>query len=623
MDEFFYYCTLKLNLEEQHSHIKYLLNSIDLEIKEQEERYKLDKQSGLKQLKSAGIVLHPISVTRKSFGYADYPEISFKLPYVVDSSSFKDNSAIECFIEDEEPVKGVLLRIDGQKGDFRLFAPDFPDWIEERGVGIKLAPDHYSNEVMKNAVKSIYSETRIKELFENIHGEHTFGSKDEIDEKIEFENKSLNVSQQNAVFATIQNDDLLIVHGPPGTGKTTTLIESIIQLVKKGKRILVTAPSNAAVDHVAKGLLKKELNILRVGNNLKVDDEIFYATPEGKLQEAKEFKEIKKLKIRAEEMRKMSYQYKRNFGKAEREQRNALIREVRSLRREIRAIQDYFDEKLFGQADIILGTPIGLKNFLPENSIFDVLIIDEAGQMIEPMAWVVFPFAKSWVLAGDPFQLPPTVLSDEATQKGFNISILEHCFKNCESIYFLNTQYRMRKAIAEFSSRYFYQGELETPESSLDLGNHITFYDIAGTGFDEKTGNDGVSLVNEGELSLVSKIINSENIDTRELAFISPYNGQVQLAKESLSDKIRISTIDSFQGQEKSIIILSLVRSNSDAVIGFLKDYRRMNVALTRAKEQLFVIGDSSTIGQDPFYSLFLEYMDEIGGYRSAWELME
>lgn len=610
-------------MEEQHPHIKYLIDCIDLEIKEQEQRYNIDELSGLKQLKSAGIVLHPISIIRKSFGYADYPEVSFKLPFVADSSNFKDNSAIECFIEDEEPVKGVLLRMEGLKGDFRLFAPDFPDWIEEKGVGLKLAPDHYSSEVMKTAVKNINLDYRIKELFENIHGDNSFGNENVVDEKIEFENKHLNVSQQKAVIATIQNEDLSIIHGPPGTGKTTTLIESIFQLVKKGKRILVTAPSNAAVDHIAKALLRKELNILRVGNNLKVDDEIFYATPEGKLQEAKEYKEIKKLKIRAEEMRKMSYQYKRNFGKAEREQRNALIREVRSLRKEISAIRDYFDEKLFEQADIILGTPIGLKNFLHENSIFDVLFIDEAGQMIEPMAWIVFPFAKSWILAGDPFQLPPTVLSDEATQKGFNISILEHCFKNCESIYFLNTQYRMRKAIADFSSRYFYKGELKTTETNSDIDKHVTFYDTAGTGFDEKVGSDGVSLVNEGELSLVSNIINSENIDTRELAFISPYNGQVQLAKECLSDKIRISTIDSFQGQEKRIVILSLVRSNSDSIIGFLKDYRRMNVAITRAKEHLFVIGDSSTIGQDPFYTLFLEYMDEIGGYRSAWELME
>lgn len=606
----------------EYPHISYLIDCIDLEIKEQEKRYQFDAQSGLKQLKAIGVVLHPISITRKSFGYADYPEISFRLPFLSDTSNFRDNSAIECFIEGEESVKGVLLRMEGQKGEFRLFAPDFPDWIEDKGVGIKLVPDHFTSETMKQAVKNIASDNEVLSLFENIHGNENFGSKSIDAIKIDFQNKTLNESQQFAVNGILQNENLAIIHGPPGTGKTTTLIEAIVQLVQQGKRILVTASSNTAVDNVAKGLLAKEINILRVGNTLKVDDDIFASTPEGKMQEAKELKEIKKLKIRAEEMRKMSYQYKRSFGKAEREQRNALIKEVKRLRKEIRDIQDYFDEKLFDRAAVILGTPIGLKNALPSTAQFDVLFIDEAGQMIEPMAWIVFPYAKNWVLAGDPFQLPPTVLSDEAAQKGFNISILERSFKNCKSIYFLNTQYRMRKAIADFSSRYFYQNELQTPENQKNIGMHFTFFDTAGTGFDEKSGIDGVSLMNEGELSIVTKIIESEQLDTRNVAFISPYNGQVQLAKEQLSNKIRISTIDSFQGQEKEIVILSLVRSNSEATIGFLKDYRRMNVALTRAKEQLFVIGDSSTIGQDPFYALFLEYMDEIDGYRSAWELI-
>lgn len=609
-------------MTEQHPHIKHLIDCIDLEIREQEERYKFDGQSGLKQLKSVGAVLHPISIIRKAFGYADYPEISFRLPYLIDTSNFRDNSAIECFVEGEESVKGTLLRMDGQKGEFRLFAPDFPDWIEDKGVGLKLAPDHFTSETMKEAVKNITAKNEIYQLFQKIHGEESFGKINVSNLTIEFDDLNLNLSQQNAVAGVVQNENITIVHGPPGTGKTTTLIESIVQLVKSGKRVLVTASSNTAVDNVAKGLISKELNILRVGNTLKVDDEIFSSTPEGKLQDAKELKEIKKLKIRAEEMRKLSYQYKRSFGKAEREQRNALIKEVRRLRKEIKTVRDYFDEKLFDQANVILGTPIGLKNFLPESSSFDVLVIDEAGQLIEPMAWVVFPYAKSWVLAGDPFQLPPTVLSDAATKKEFNISILEQCFKNCKSIHFLNTQYRMRKAIADFSSRYFYNGELITPQSQNNISNHITFFDTAGTGFDEKAGNDGISLMNEGELSIVSKIVETEKIDTRNLAFISPYNGQVQLAKENLSNKIRISTIDSFQGQEKEIVILSLVRSNTEATIGFLKDYRRMNVALTRAKEYLFVIGDSSTIGQDPFYASFLEYMDEIGAYRSAWELM-
>ena len=249
-------------------------------------------------------------------------------------------------------------------------------------------------------------------------------------------------------------------------------------------------------------------------------------------------------------------------------------------------------------------------------------MLDEAGQSIEALAWVIFPFAKSWVLAGDPFQLPPTVLSNEAGRIGLSISILEHSFRNCQDVFFLDTQYRMRKSIADFSSNYFYQSKLITPENQFDILQHITFYDTAGTSFEEQMGQNGTSLMNEGELDVIQKLLESEQIDTKKCAFISPYSGQVQLAKELLSSDILISTIDSFQGQEKEIIILSLVRSNSDVVIGFLKDYRRMNVALTRAKEQLFVIGDSATIGQDEFYANFLAYVEQVNGYRSAWELL-
>ncbi len=605
-----------------HSHIEHILDCIELEIQEQEKRYKLDEQVGLKQLRALGVVLHPLMITRKSFGYADYPEISFRLPFVVDTSAFRDNSAIECFIEGEEPVKGVMMGMEGQKGTFRLFAPDFPDWIEDKGVGIKLAPDHYTNETMINAVKQIEDTPEMQKLFDQIHGTETFGQVQKENTSLTFKNNALNPSQQNAVASMTVNEGLLLLHGPPGTGKTTTLIEGIHQLILQGKSVLVTAPSNTAVDNIAKGLLDIDLSILRVGNSLKVDDAIFPFTPEGGMQDAQEQKEIKKLKIRAEELRKMSYQYKRHFGKTEREQRKLLMREVKRIRQEIKDIRSYFDEKLFASAQVVLSTPIGLKNFLPEGASFDTLVMDEAGQMIEPLAWVIFPFAKSWVLAGDPFQLPPTVLSDRAVQKGFNTSILEYGFKHCLNSSFLDTQYRMRKSIADFSSIYFYKGQLKTPDAQANMSEHIIFYDTAGTGFDEQSGSDNVSLMNEGELSIVQQLMTSHGIANKDVAFISPYAGQVQLAKETLDKQIRISTIDSFQGQEKEIIILSLVRSNPDAIIGFLKDYRRMNVAMTRAKEQLFIIGDSSTIGQDPFYAQFLEFMESVNGYRSAWELM-
>lgn len=609
-------------MSELHPHQKRLLDCIALDMKEQEERYGLEGNEGIKQLKSLGLVLHPINVTRKTFGYADYPEISFKLPYASDTSAFKDSSAIECFVEGEESVKGIVLSMDGQKGMIRLYAPDFPDWIEDRGVGLKLAPDHYTSECMQSAVKLISERPALNKLFGQIHGKEPFGELIETKEALQWRNPRLNDSQKSAVKGILGSEGMTILHGPPGTGKTTTVIEGVLQLINDGKRVLITAPSNAAVDNVAKGLLNYQVKILRVGNTTKVDDEIFPFTVEGQLKDSKESKSIKKLKIRAEEMRRMSYQYKRNFGKAEREQRKALIQEVKRIRKEIRDLQDYAAQKSFETAEVVLGTPIGIQNALQKEAKFDVLVMDEAGQAIEPLAWVVFPFAEKWVLAGDPFQLPPTVLSEKAAQMGFDVSILEHAFKQCRNIRFLDTQYRMRSSIAQFSSDYFYDGKLQTPENQKDEAAHVLFYDTAGTGFEEKAGEDGRSLTNEGELEIIQKMMEANAWNPKDIGFISPYAGQVQLAKSLLPTGIKISTIDSFQGQEMPVIIVSLVRSNGDGVIGFLKDYRRMNVALTRAKEKLVVVGDSATIGMDAFYDQFLKYVETINGYQSAWEFM-
>lgn len=608
-----------LFMSEIHPHQLHLLRCISIEMAEEESRYTISEDSGLKQMRASGLLLHPINISRKTFGYADYPEISFRLPFECDTSNFKDNCAISCFVEGEEPVKGILLRITGQQGEMRLFTADFPDWIEDKGVGVKLAPDHFTSKSMKDGVMRISEFPNVKQLFKNIHGSRPFVQRFDFSSSID---SSLNESQLKATQGVLENEGLVVFHGPPGTGKTTTIIESIRQLIKLGKRVLVSAPSNTAVDNVAKGLLTHDLNILRVGNVSKVDETIFPFTPEGKMLISKDSKSIKRLKIRAEELRKMSYQYKRKFGKAERDQRRLLMNEVKRIRKEIRDMRNYFDEKLFVASDVVLGTPIGLNNFLSDGTVFDVLIIDEAGQAIEPLAWMLFPYAKSWVLAGDPFQLPPMVLSDKAKGMGFEVSILEHSFRNCKNVFFLDTQYRMHQSISDFSSNYFYEGKLKTSTPKSNGSNQMLFYDTAGTGFEEERGHDGVSLMNIGELNLVKKIINVEAFELKDVALISPYSGQVQLANKELSNKIRTSTIDSFQGQESPIVILSLVRSNTDAVIGFLKDYRRMNVALTRAKERLIVIGDSSTIGSDDFYAQFLRYMEEVDGYRSAWELM-
>ena len=605
-----------------HPHIQTLLQCINLEEKEQAQRYSLDQQHTLKQLKEEGLALHPVIVTKKNFGYADYPEITFKLSFPPEANMFKDGAAIECFIQGEDPVKGVLLNLDGKNGEFRLFAPDFPDWIEDDGVGIKLSPDTRTTSIMKKVLNELENNKPLYKLFEQLHSDAPTKEADVIfkTDSLDFRNKKLNESQQQAIVAITQNEELTIVHGPPGTGKTTTLIEAIIQLIKNGEKILVSAPSNTAVDNISKGLIQQGVKLLRVGNISKVDEIIFPHTPEGKLSNSKQQKEIKELKFRAEEFRKMALKYKRSFGKAEREQRNLLFKEVKNIRTEIKKLRAYNEEKLFLEADVIAGTPIGLYDAEINRMHFKTLVVDEAGQCIEPLAWCIFPLADKIVLAGDHWQLPPTVLSNDAARLGFNKSILEVAIDRSPDVFLLNTQYRMRESIAGFSSHYFYNNLLLTAVHLNNIGVHLTFIDTAGSGNNEKRGPDGTSLQNEGELQLVQKIIETENLDPITTALISPYSGQVSAAKEILTKQLRISTIDSFQGQEKETIIVSLVRSNDDGDIGFLKDYRRMNVAITRAREQLFVIGDSATIGADAFYNSFLTYVEKHGTYRTIWE---
>src|SRR5215510_9948207 len=203
-----------------HPYIQRLLKCIELEEKEQVQRYRLDQQHTLKILKAEGLALHPIIVTRKNFGYADYPEISFKLGFPPEANMFRDGAAIECFITGEEPIKGTLLSLDGMNGEFRLFAPDFPDWIEDDGVGIKLSPDTRTTEIMKKVLNELENNKPLFKLFERLHDDNSTSVDSASIKNIDlnFRNHSLNKSQQQAVKAILQNEQITIVHGPPGTG---------------------------------------------------------------------------------------------------------------------------------------------------------------------------------------------------------------------------------------------------------------------------------------------------------------------------------------------------------------------------------------------------------------------
>jgi superfamily I DNA and/or RNA helicase len=601
--------------------LKQWYQAIEAEEQAQKETYRMDGSNSLRALKAAGIALHPFKVQKKQFGYADYPELDFFLPYPGDTQQFKEGAAIEVFYEQEPPVQGILLEMGSRQGRLRLLAPDYPDWIEQ-GAGLKLAPDTHTTEWMKKGLVALEKNKSWYPWFRYWSNQetqaplvYTTGSSTPA-----FEFKALNESQGRAAHVVLETQALTIVHGPPGTGKSTTLVEAMVALVARGEKLIVTAPSNAAVDHLAQLLVHKGVSILRVGNTGKVHANVYPHTIEAKLSAPALVKEIKTLRKQAESFRSMALKYKRSYGKSEREQRQLLFQEVKKIRQQIRSIQSYEEEKMVREAQVVMGTPVGLMDAGLQKIQFGALIIDEAGQCLAPLAWMLLPLTEKLVVAGDPWQLPPTVLSQAAMRLGFHVSILEWLMQR-EPSHLLELQYRMRTSIAGFSSHYFYAGALQTPAHLSDEEIHIHFIDTAGAGMEEQAGKDGNSLENPGELKVIEHLASQLLKTSGSIAFISPYSAQVEAARQQLPAQWRISTIDSFQGQESDQVVISLVRSNEDGVIGFLKDYRRMNVALTRARQQLWIIGDSATLSRDPFYDQLIEYVQSVGQYLTVWEL--
>ncbi|MDZ7878075.1 MAG: AAA domain-containing protein [Saprospiraceae bacterium] len=627
----------------------------------------------LEQRRAEGFTWFPLSVVRTGYTYGDRAFV------VVERSGnpevphqFRSGNVVQLFSrnvgKNEKLEKaGVLNYVNKNQMYVILNSKDLPDWLNEGNIGVDLLFDDRTYMEMERALDRVEKAKgdRLAELRDILLGVKASSNRPFYSDKqapnpasdssaaASAENNPskdalsilnislLNESQNRAVFDIVNCRDVAIIHGPPGTGKTTTLVAAVKKMSETENTILVTAPSNTAADLLTERLSAQNLNVVRVGNISRVDENIVRHTLEGQLSAHPESKNIKKIKIKAAELRRIARTYKRKFGYDERSQRELLKKEANDMAAWANELEKKLIEQILDAADVIICTLVASANSVLDGRKFRTVVIDEAAQALEPAAWIPILKASRVILAGDPFQLPPTVKSQEAKRGGFDQTLLEKCLVRLPSVNFLDVQYRMNAAIMGFSNRWFYDGLLRAHPSVIDRQmpilhdeKAVVFIDTAGCGFDEKIHLENKSRFNPEEFFIVREhlyqFLQLFAYEKPSVGLISPYREQVVWMKNDLEndeilrgENLTVQTIDGFQGQERDVIYISLVRSNTKAEIGFLTDYRRMNVAMTRAKMKLVVVGDSGTIGNDKFYKEFLEYVETAGTYRSAWEFMK
>ena len=449
---------------------------------------------------------------------------------------------------------------------------------------------------------------------------------------------SLNESQCAAVRLALAARDVAIIHGPPGTGKTTTLVELIRQAVRRGEKVLVCAPSNLAVDNLLERLLAHNESAVRLGHPARVLPQLREHTLDLMVDSHPDARQARKYAKEAYAVLRQARKFTR--ARPEPGARRDMRQEARALLADARRLENQAVERILNAAPVLCATTTGLDSEVIGQRRFDLLVIDEACQTTEPGCWIPLLRCDRVVLAGDHCQLPPTVISPDAARLGFGMSLLERLISRYGDLVTrrLDVQYRMHEDIMTFSSLEFYDGTLRADESVCghrlcDLPgvqpNALTeapvqFIDTAGAGFDEEREPDGESRLNPQEALLVARKVQAllqAGVAASDIAVIAPYAAQVRRLREVLKiPGLEIDSVDGFQGREKEAVVLSLVRSNPDGEIGFLADVRRTNVALTRARRKLLVIGDSATLANLPFYCRLFEYFETIGARQTVWD---
>lgn len=492
-------------------------------------------------------------------------------------------------------------------------------------VGVQLYFDETSYRLMFEALKQVIGakNNRLAELRDIFHGTQpasTFSF-----HPLRF--PWLNATQEEAVNKVLHAKDVAIVHGPPGTGKTTTLVEAVYETLHRENQVLVCAQSNMAVDWISEKLVDRGVSVLRIGNPSRVNDKMLSFTYERRFESHPDYPQLWSIRKAIREL------YARSRKGAERE---AVRQKINSLKDRATELEIRINESLFSEARVIACTLVGSANRLLTGQKFGTLFIDEAAQALEVACWIPIRKADRVILAGDHCQLPPTVKAPEALRAGLGHTLMQTIVKSKpDTVSLLKLQYRMNDEIMRFSSEWFYGGMLQSaPEvkyrSILDFDTPIEWINTEGLDCNEEFIGENYGRINksEAELSIeqlkgyITKIGRERFLDERiDVGMISPYKAQVQYLRRLVRNDaffkpyrqaITINTVDGFQGQERDVILISLVRANEEGQIGFLNDLRRMNVAITRARMKLIILGDASTLTRHAFYKKLYTYIESL-----------
>lgn len=551
---------------------------------------------------------------------------------------------------------GTVSYVDGDR--MVITVPDSAPLLElqqsTEPIGVQLSFDETSYKLMFEALDRVMKakNNRLAYLRDLFYSHQKAG-------RFSFEPMKfpwLNPTQERAVNEVLWAKDVAIVHGPPGTGKTTTLVEAINETLMRESQVLVCAQSNMAVDWISEKLVDRGINVLRIGNPTRVNDKMLGFTYERRFESHPDYPQLWAIRKAIRELRKNRKKGSENYHQ-----------KMDRLKSRAAEIELRINAELFGEARVIACTLVGSAHHLLEGMKFGTLFIDEAAQALEAACWIPMKRASRVILAGDHCQLPPTVKSIAALRAGLGKTLMERIAENKpEVVTLLKIQYRMNDEIMRFSSDWFYGGKVESApqikyRSVLDYDHPITWIDTSNeenqitiegedAPEDSASASSSVSAANqnsdlnfkeqfvgesfgrinkaEAELTLLTlaeyftKISKRRVLEERiDVGIISPYRAQVQYLKKLIKKYeffkpyrrlISVNTVDGFQGQERDVILISLVRSNDEGQIGFLKDLRRMNVAMTRARMKLIILGNKDTMTKHPFYKKLWEYVEAI-----------